>query len=151
MTLSDRAETPLSASQEDYLEAIYHLVRDGRAARASDIAARLHVRRSSVSVAVRGLAARGMVEHSSYGLTTLTRRGLAAARDVAGRHRSLREFLEGVLGLPPEQAERTACAMEHGAPRELPRRLASLTRILRTEPDLLRRIRSTGRPRGRAR
>lgn len=144
----DPSDRPLSASQEDYLEAIYHLVRGGRAARASDIATRLRVRRSSVSVAVRGLAVRGLVEHSSYGLTRLTRRGLVAAKDVAGRHRSLREFLEGILGLPPAQAERTACAMEHGAPRELPRRLASLTRILRTEPGLLRRIRVAGRSRG---
>jgi DtxR family Mn-dependent transcriptional regulator len=141
---------PLSASQEDYLEAIYHLVRDGRAARTSDIADRLRVRRSSVTGAVRTLAARGLVEHSAYGLTSLTRRGLAAARGVAGRHRSLREFLESILGLPPDQAERTACVMEHGAPPELPQRLATVTRILRARPGLLRSIRAPG-PARRAR
>ena len=145
---TDTAERPLSASQEDYLEAIYHLVRDGRAARTSDIADRLRVRRSSVTVAVRALAARGLVEHSAYGLTSLTRRGRTAARGVAGRHHTLRDFLESILGLPPAQAERTACAMEHGAPPDLPRRLASVTQILRSRPGLLRRIRATAPARG---
>lgn len=143
----ETAERPLSASQEDYLEAIFHLVRDRRAARTSDIAERLRVRRASVSGAVKELAARGLVEHSAYGLTKLTRRGSAVARGVAGRHRSLRDFLATVLGLRPAQAERTACIMEHGAPPELSARLAAVTAILRERPGLLRRIKSTGSPR----
>ncbi len=144
---TEAAERPLSASQEDYLEAIYHLVRDGHAARTRDIAERLRVRQASVSAAVKELAARGLLEHTAYGLTKLTRRGLATARGVAGRHLSLREFLETVLGLKPAQAERTACIMEHGAPPELSARLASVTAILRTRPGLLRRIKSAGNPR----
>ncbi len=145
----DTARRPLSASQEDYLEAILHLAGAAGAARTSDIADRLRVRRSSVTVAVRQLAARGLVEHSAYGLTSLTCTGRAAARGVAGRHRTLRDFLETILGIPPAQAERTACAMEHGAPPELPRRLASVTEILRARPSLLRRIRGARTPTGR--
>lgn len=147
---AETAERPLSASQEDYLEAIYHLARGRQSARTRDIADRLRVRQASVSAAVKELAAQGLVEHSAYGSTKLTRRGRTAARGVAGRHLSLRDFLETVLGLKPAQAERTACIMEHGAPPELPARLAAVTAILRDRPGLLRRIRTAGcPPRGR--
>lgn len=149
-TAGARRPRALSASQEDYLEAIYHLVRgQRRVARTSDIADRLGVRRSSVTGALRGLAARGLIDHSAYGTTTLTPRGRAAARGVAGRHRSLKDFLQTVLGLPPKAAERSACAMEHAAPPELQERLVALTEVLKKRPALLRTIRA-GWPRRRA-
>jgi len=48
----------LSASLEDYLEAIYHIVREKKAARAKDISKRLGVNRSSVTGALHSLAER---------------------------------------------------------------------------------------------
>ena len=144
MTARTETRMALSASQEDYLEAIYHLVRDRREARTSTIADRLRVRRSSVTGALRTLAARGLVEHAAYGSTTLTRRGMAAARAVADRHHILREFIETILGLPAEQAEQTACAMEHAAPPALPARLRRLIFLLRRQPDVLRQVREAG-------
>ena len=47
----------LTPSQEDYLEAVYRISEEKKAARAKDIADRLNVRASSVTAALRTLAA----------------------------------------------------------------------------------------------
>ena len=103
----------LSASLEDYLETIYHLVEEGRVARVKDIAARLKVRMPSVTGAVRSLAAKGLVEHDPYSYVTLTPKGEKVARELVRRHEVLTRFLTEQLGLGKEAAERNACSMEH--------------------------------------
>jgi DtxR family Mn-dependent transcriptional regulator len=103
----------LSESLEDYLEAIYHLERDARVARAADIAARLGVSRPSVTGALKALAERGLVHYAPYSNITLTTEGRRTAAAVARRHAILKDFLENVLSLPPQEAERAACRMEH--------------------------------------
>jgi len=103
----------LSASLEDYLEAIYHIVREGKVARVRDIAARLGVQMPSVTGALRSLAAKDLVHHAPYSYVTLTPAGERVAREVTRRHEVLTGFLTGYLGLGREAAERNACAMEH--------------------------------------
>jgi DtxR family Mn-dependent transcriptional regulator len=76
----------LSASLEDYLEAIYHLIEGGRVARVKDIAERMSVQMPSVTGAVRSLAAKELVDHDPYSYVTLTPAGEAIAREVVRRH-----------------------------------------------------------------
>jgi len=104
---------PLSASLEDYLETILRLERASRVARVSEIAGRLGVSRPSVTGALKTLAARGLVAHAPYGHATLTREGARIASEVEGRHLAIRDFLTGVLCIPDDRAEATACRMEH--------------------------------------
>jgi DtxR family transcriptional regulator, Mn-dependent transcriptional regulator len=103
----------LSASLEDYLEAILHLERASRVARVSEIAELLHVSRPSVTGALKGLTARGLVVHARYGHVTLTESGQRIAADVERRHVAIRDFLTCVLEIPVDQAETAACRMEH--------------------------------------
>jgi len=103
----------LSASQEDYLEAILQLERTSRVARVSEIADQLEVSRPSVTGALKNLAARGLVAHARYGHVTLTGDGKRIALEVERRHIAIRDFLTGVLAIPSEQAETTACRLEH--------------------------------------
>ena len=103
----------LSASQEDYLEAIFHLVEEGRVARVKDIAARMSVQMPSVSGALRSLADRELVHHDPYSYITLTPSGEKIAKDIVRRHEVLTHFLSHFLGLDPTAAERNACHMEH--------------------------------------
>ena len=72
----------LSASLEDYLEAIFHLVAEEQVARARDIAKRLKVGQSSVTGALHALAEKGLVNYAPYEVITLTHKGEAAAREV---------------------------------------------------------------------
>lgn len=106
----DRA---LSASLEDYLEAILRLERVSRVARVSEIAESLNVSRPSVTGALKGLTTRGLVVHPRYGHVTLTESGERIAEDVERRHVAIRHFLTCVLEIPLEMAETAACRMEH--------------------------------------
>jgi DtxR family Mn-dependent transcriptional regulator len=129
------ADRPLSASLEDYLEAIYHVVETKQAARAKDIVERLGVHNSSVTQALRSLAEKGLVNYAPYDLVTLTEEGQTAALDVVQRHRSLRAFLEEVLGLEPEHAEKDACRLEHDLSPEVARRLRLYMAYHRDHPE----------------
>jgi DtxR family Mn-dependent transcriptional regulator len=103
----------LSASLEDYLEVILQLERVSRVARVSEIAGRLGVSRPSVTGALKNLGARQLVAHAPYGHVTLTEDGARIAGEVERRHLAIRDFLTGVLGVPCDRAESTACKMEH--------------------------------------
>ena len=111
IVLSD--DRGLSASLEDYLEAILRLERTSRVARVSEIAEVLHVSRPSVTGALKGLTARGLVLHARYGHVTLTEAGERIAEDVERRHVAIRDFLTCVLQIPLVAAETAACRMEH--------------------------------------
>jgi DtxR family Mn-dependent transcriptional regulator len=103
----------LSASQEDYLEAILQLERSARVARVSDIASQLKVSRPSVTGALKSLVGRGLVSHARYGHATLTEEGVRIALEVERRHVAIRDFLTDVLDIDEERAEVTACRLEH--------------------------------------
>jgi DtxR family Mn-dependent transcriptional regulator len=103
----------VSASLEDYLEAIYHVVEAKGAARAKDIVLRLGVHNSSVTQALRSLSEKDLINYAPYDVITLTTRGERIALDVVRRHTTLSEFLSKVLGLPEPEADEGACLMEH--------------------------------------
>lgn len=103
----------LSASMEDYLEAIFHISADKQAARAKDIAKRLEVNNSSVTGALRILSEKGYINYAPYDLITLTKKGVEHAKDVVRRHEVLRDFFVKVLFIDKDEAEETACKMEH--------------------------------------
>jgi len=102
----------LTRSREDYLEVIYELIEENTVARVKDIAARLNVRKPSVHCALHELKKHGLIEQEPYSYVLLTKTGRVEAKKVVKRHELLREFLSH-LGVPPDVAERDACAMEH--------------------------------------
>ncbi len=106
-------ELKVSASLEDYLEAIYHVVEAKGAARAKDIVMRLGVHNSSVTQALRSLSEKALINYAPYDVITLTDSGKHIALDVVKRHTTLSEFLNKVLGLPDAEADEGACRMEH--------------------------------------
>jgi DtxR family Mn-dependent transcriptional regulator len=109
----------LSASLEDYLEAIFHIVKEKGAARPKDIAMRLKVNNSSVTGALKSLAAKKLVHYAPYDIVTLTEEGDVLARDVVRRHEALKDFFVKVLSVEPDIAEVGACKMEHEVPRPI--------------------------------
>lgn len=120
----------LSESLEDYLEAIYHIVSQKQAARATDISKRMNVNPSSVTGALRSLADKGMVNYAPYDIITLTAEGSVAARRVAHRHEVLRDFFTKVLAVDDGLANTAACGMEHHVGRDVLRRLGYLARFI---------------------
>ncbi|MBU0756340.1 MAG: metal-dependent transcriptional regulator, partial [Planctomycetes bacterium] len=107
------APEALSASLEDYLEAIFHLVVEKQFARAKDISKRLGVNNSSVTNALQALAERKLVNYAPYEVITLTAKGKKVAKDVVRRHEALKDFFVKVLSISDSEAEESACKMEH--------------------------------------
>lgn len=124
----------LSGSLEDYIEAIYHLEGENRVARAKDIGARLGVRGSSVTGALRSLAARKLVNYAPYEVITLTAEGEAIARDVVQRHEVLRDFFVRVLAVNEEDANDAACQIEHAISPVVFQRFVEFVEFLETCP-----------------
>ena len=71
------------------------------------------VSKASVNKAITALKAQGMVEQSHYGRVRLTSQGREIGSAVWRRHRMLRAFLAGELGVDFERADAEACLMEH--------------------------------------
>jgi len=124
----------LTASLEDYLEAIYAIVQEKQVARAKDISARLKVNKSSVTGALKGLASRELVNYDPYEVITLTDKGMQAAQEIARRHEALKEFFAEVLALDPKKAEENACRIEHAIGKQALERLIAFIEFVQTCP-----------------
>lgn len=103
----------LSASSEDYLEAIYNLTCQHKVARSRDIAQSLNVSRASVTGALKLLCEKGLVDYEPYGFITLTEKGQKEARGVVDRHNIIESFFVNVLGVDKQAAKQAACKAEH--------------------------------------
>ncbi|MCL2457612.1 MAG: metal-dependent transcriptional regulator [Desulfobulbus sp.] len=124
----------LSASLEDYIETIYHIVTEKQVARGKDISARLSVSGASVTEALRALAKRGLINYAPYEVITLTAEGRDIAEDVIRRHNSLKQFFTDVLALNEPLAEEGACKIEHTAPPEIIARMVDFIKFLEVCP-----------------
>jgi len=125
----------LSASQEDYLEAIFFLSREGGSARPKDIAERMKVRAASVTGALKALAEKGMVNYAPYAAVTLTDKGREIAGRIAVKHEALLHFFTQVLGVDSAEAEEFACTMEHTIPDHILQRLVGFAEYTEKCPN----------------
>ena len=123
--MAETKKTKLSASLEDYLEAIFNLAGDNNIARSKDIAERLSVSRASVTGALRILKKKGMANYKPYDYISLTQSGRAAAAEIANRHEILKSFFADVLGVKPAIAKEAACKAEHALGPEIIAKLLS--------------------------
>lgn len=103
----------MTASLEDYLEAVFVLAGSNSEVRLTDIAAMLNVSKPSANRAVNTLTQKGFLSHEAYGAVTLTPEGETYAASVLHRHKLLKHFLNDTLGVNEQTAEEDACKMEH--------------------------------------
>ncbi len=115
----------LSASLEDYLEAIFNLADRSSVARSKDIAKLLGVSKSSVTGALRVLKEKKLANYKPYDSVTLTKAGRAAATEIVQKHNILKSFFANVLGVEIDIAQHAACKAEHTLGPEVIARLLS--------------------------
>jgi len=120
----------LSASLEDYLEAIFTLSAKRNFARSKDIADCLEVSRASVTGALRQLSEKDLINYKPYGYVTLTEAGERIAARVNHQHETLNIFFRDILGLNEEISQRAACRAEHALDPEIIQRLILLSEFL---------------------
>ncbi len=129
-----KEKTDLSASLEDYIEAIYHIIAEKLVARSKEIAARLDVSRASVTEALRALSKKELINYAPYEAITLTEKGKEVAEDVIFRHEALKRFFIEVLAIEQSVAEEGACKIEHTAPPEIIQRMINFTEFMQVCP-----------------
>lgn len=104
----------LTATQEDYVEAIYRIGETEPDVHVTKLAARLGCRLPTVTRTVQKMVELGYVAHESRGTVQLTATGRATAEHLVHRHKDIATFLHNVLGLNLDDAENDACKLEHG-------------------------------------
>jgi DtxR family transcriptional regulator, Mn-dependent transcriptional regulator len=124
----------ISASLEDYLEAIYWIAKAKGAARAKDIAERLSVKASSVTGALQVLKEKKYVNYAPYEVITLTSEGMGVAEKVVRRHQILQDFFTNVLAIDADIADEGACSLEHSIPRPVVERLVDFMEFIEICP-----------------
>ncbi len=102
----------MTQSLEDYLEAVYVLIKDNESACVRDVAKLLDVKMPSVVKAIHELKRLELVRQEPYAAIELTAKGRRVAKLVLNRHTLLRKFLEK-LGVSRKTADKDACLMEH--------------------------------------
>lgn len=127
---------PLTASHEHYLRAVYEVRSQLGYARLTDVARALGVAPSTLSVGLRPLEARGLIQHDDHRFLVLTARGERVAREVHHRFAVMRHFLSDVLGVPAKVAAEEACLLEHDVSPESTERLLDLLKLLRQDEAL---------------
>lgn len=106
--------TALSPSSQNYLKAVWNLQEWSEVrVTPSMLAAKVGVRLSTASEAVRKLTEQGLVEHAPYGSVSLTAEGRAHAVAVVRRHRLVETFLVQALGYRWDEVHDEAESLEH--------------------------------------
>ncbi len=126
----------LSASLEDYIETIYHIVEEKQVARAKNIADHLGVSRASVTEALRALSSKGLINYAPYEVITMTASGREVAEDVIFRHTTLKNFFTQILTIDNETAEEGACKIEHAAPPQVISRMIDFMKFVESSPQV---------------
>lgn len=124
----------LSASMENYLEAIFIIISEKGAVRAKNIAKYLGVKAGSVTTALQALAKTELINYEPYEAITLTSKGLKHAKEIIRKHEILMDFFVEILGANPKVAEAGACKIEHVIPDKLLKRLIAFTEFVQACP-----------------
>ena len=109
-----RASAIPSAGTEEYLEAIYRLLKDeDRYVKTGELADALKVKPGSVTEMVKKLTEKKYLKYEKNRGFRLTRKGRKLALDVLRRHRVAERLLVDLLGVSWEEAHDVACKWEH--------------------------------------
>ena len=116
-------ELNVTKSERETLKAIYRVTRDRSDAQTGALADSLGVAPGTVTVTVKRLAERGLVDHRPYHGVVLTPAGRRWAVAFIRRHRIVERFLADMLGYAWNEADRLAGSFEHDLPQEVEDRI----------------------------
>ncbi|MGV9011387.1 MAG: metal-dependent transcriptional regulator [Flavobacteriales bacterium] len=114
----------LTRSEEDHIKAVHTLLQDGATAGTKDLAERLDIKASSVTVMLKKLAEKGLLKHEPYYGVKLTAKGKAAALKLVRKHRLWETFLVERLGFKWNEVHDVAEQLEHVQSEKLTESLA---------------------------
>ncbi len=128
--MEDKTKSDLTENLEDYVYEIFEILRTAPIVRIKDIAKRRDVKLSSVVVAAKSLAEKGLINYQKYGYITLTDKGLEKAKEIENKKNILYKFLTETLKVSSEAAMRDVHKMEHDLSEETIRQIVEFIKKL---------------------
>lgn len=123
-----------SATQEDYLRAIYLLSERGEVLSVTNIADRLGLSKSTVSERLKELKRDKYITQPLYGQVSLTNVGVKVGQKITHKHRLIEVFLYRTLGMPDKEIHKEADELEHALSDAVIKRLGVFLGHPKTDP-----------------
>ncbi|MDD3803481.1 MAG: metal-dependent transcriptional regulator [bacterium] len=118
----------LTASLEDYIEAIYIVLDKSPVCRVTDIMNLLGVSKPSIVSALGILRNNSLITQEKYGYIELTSEGKTIAKKLYTKHSSIRQFLISLFELDYSEANAIACKIEHVVPEKVIKRMDAVSK-----------------------
>lgn len=118
----------MTENLEDYIYDIFEILKTAPIARVKDIAKKRDVKLSSVVIAAKSLADKGLINYQKYGYITLTEKGLEIAKEIENRKNILYRFLTEILNVSHESAVKDVHKMEHDLSEETIEKIIEFTK-----------------------
>lgn len=124
---------------EDYLEVIYELLKEKGYVKSKDISRVLNVKASTVTIMLKTLAEKKLINYEKYGGITLTEEGVKKAEEISRKHKIIIDFLL-LLGIDEKQANLEAEGIEHIISDETLRKIEKLYNLIKEDEVIERKI-----------
>jgi Mn-dependent DtxR family transcriptional regulator len=128
-----------SPKMEDYLEVIYELLKEKGYVKSKDISRILNVKASTVTIMLKALAEKKLINYEKYGGITLTEEGIKKAEEISRKHKIIIDFLL-LLGIDENQANLEAEGIEHIISDETLRKIEKLYNLIKEDKEIERKI-----------
>lgn len=128
-----------SPKMEDYLEVIYELLKEKGYVKSKDISRVLNVKASTVTIMLKTLAEKKLINYEKYGGITLTEKGVKKAEEISRKHKIIIDFLL-LLGIDEKQANLEAEGIEHIISDETLRKIEKLYNLIKEDEVIERKI-----------
>jgi Mn-dependent DtxR family transcriptional regulator len=128
-----------SPKMEDYLEVIYELLKEKGYVKSKDISRILNVKASTVTIMLKTLAEKKLINYEKYGGITLTEEGVKKAEEISRKHKIIIDFLL-LLGIDEKQANLEAEGIEHIISDETLRKIEKLYNLIKEDEVIERKI-----------
>lgn len=102
----------LTNSQEEYLKAIYVLDKTTGKIKLTEIAKKMGISKASANNGVKAIKNEGLVNYEPYKEITLTKKGREQAIKIIQANDIVKVFLEDVLGVMPDVADKEAAKIK---------------------------------------
>ncbi|MDE2902632.1 MAG: metal-dependent transcriptional regulator [Chloroflexota bacterium] len=127
-------ERRISASEQDYLRAIYDAGGHERRVGTGELAGQLKLTQGAVTVALQRLQQKGLVDYQRYQGAQLTDEGERHALEMVRHHRLIERFLVEFLDYDWNDVHEEADRLEHVISEEMERRIAAKVSDPTTDP-----------------
>lgn len=127
-------DPPVSASDQDYLRALYDAGGHERRVGTGELASQLDFTQGAVTVALQRLQQKGLVDYRRYQGARLTEEGQRHALEMVRHHRLIERFLVEFLDYDWNDVHEEADRLEHVISEEMERRIAAKVSDPTTDP-----------------